>query len=165
MLKGVARLTKLQAKSYSRHAPLAYKSYLDIYHASPLERISLIKAGVHAQMAKIVITDLEISKLQGLEVLGLSPATVNRKIASDAFLAQDEGERVIGLAKLIGQVQAMVEESGEAEGFDAKAWLARWLSSPLPAFGGKRPIEFMDTMEGQALVSRTLEQLQTGAYA
>ena len=50
------------------------------------------------------------------------------------------------MAKLIGQVQAMIEESGDAEGFEAADWFARWLEGPLPAFGGQRPTELLDTM-------------------
>ncbi|MEO9190059.1 MAG: MbcA/ParS/Xre antitoxin family protein [Acetobacteraceae bacterium] len=43
--------------------------------------------------------------------------------------------------------------------------MSHWLNDPLPALGGARPIDLMDTMEGQTLVSTTLAQLQSGAYA
>nr|WP_295112575.1 antitoxin Xre/MbcA/ParS toxin-binding domain-containing protein [uncultured Caulobacter sp.] len=100
-----------------------------------------------------------------IQALGVSIATINRKAKNQAVLTKGESERVLGLAKLVGQVQAMVEESGDPEGFDAGAWTARWLSEPLPAFGGARPVDFLDTMEGQRLVSDTLAKLQSGAYA
>ena len=80
-------------------------------------------------------------------------------------MSRDDSERVIGAAKLIGQVQAMVEDSGDTVRFDAAAWMARWLQEPLPAFGGRRPIEFLDTIEGQALVGSALARMQSGAYA
>ena len=35
----------------------------------------------------------------------------------------------------------------------------------MPALGGERPVELMDTMEGQTLVSNLLAQMQSGAYA
>ena len=73
--------------------------------------------------------------------------------------------RMIGIAKLVAQLQAMVQESGNPEGFDAGAWISRWLEEPLPALGGMRPIDLMDTMEGQATVSTILAQMQSGAYA
>ena len=72
---------------------------------------------------------------------------------------------MLGLAKLVGQLEAMVEESGDPEGFDALGWLSDWLREPLPALGGNRPIGFLDTMEGQAVVSQALAQMQSGAYA
>ena len=72
---------------------------------------------------------------------------------------------MIGLAKLVGQLEAMVEESGNGTGFDAHAWISQWLSEPLPAFGGARPIDLIDTMEGQGMVASALAKLQSGAYA
>jgi putative toxin-antitoxin system antitoxin component (TIGR02293 family) len=80
-------------------------------------------------------------------------------------LSPGESERVIGFVKLVGHLAAIVQESGNPEGFDAAAWMSRWLNEPVPALGSARPIDLMDTMEGQALVSTTLGQLQSGAYA
>jgi putative toxin-antitoxin system antitoxin component (TIGR02293 family) len=95
----------------------------------------------------------------------LASATVNRKSRDQKPLSSDESSRVIGMARLVGQVQAMVEESGDPEGFDAATWVAEWLEQPLPALGGRRPAELMDTPEGQNLVSNLVARLQTGAYA
>ena len=140
-------------------------SYLAIYRASPLERIGMIKHGVRATEAKRIIAELAIGQGTVLKALKLSPATVNKKAKLDRTLSPGESERVIGFAKLVGQLQAVVQEFGNPEGFDAAAWMSRWLNDPVPALGGARPIDLMDTMEGQALVSTTLAQLQSGAYA
>ncbi len=43
----------------------------------------------------------------------------------------------------------MLKETGDRKDFDAGAWLARWLTESLPAFGGAPPGDLMDTMEGQ----------------
>jgi len=139
--------------------------FLKIYRAAPVERINVIKAGLSAAVAKAIIGHLSIGHGRGLEALKLSAATVNRKAAQNATLSSEDSERVVGMARLIGQAQAMVEESGDPAGFDAAAWTSRWLQEPLPAFGGARPIDFMDTMEGQAMVSQVLAQTQSGAYA
>ena len=69
------------------------------------------------------------------------------------------------MVRLVGQVEAMIQESGDPAGFDATSWMSRWLQEPLPSLGGARPIDLMDTMEGQALVSTALAQAQSGAYA
>ena len=90
---------------------------------------------------------------------------MNRKSRDQKRLSSDESSRVIGMARLVGQVQAMVEESGDPEGFDAAPWVAQWLEQPLPALGGRRPAELMDTPEGESLVSNLVARLQTGAYA
>ncbi|WP_309228748.1 MbcA/ParS/Xre antitoxin family protein [Roseomonas sp. KE2513] len=67
--------------------------------------------------------------------------------------------------RLLHQVQAMVRESGDPVGFDAAAWLSRWLSAPLPALGGARPIDLLNTAEGEAQVSNILARMQSGAYS
>lgn len=68
-------------------------------------------------------------------------------------------------AKLAEQLAALVQESGNPEGFDAAAWISRWLNDPVPALGGARPIDLMGTAEGRSQVSMTLAQMQGGAYA
>jgi putative toxin-antitoxin system antitoxin component (TIGR02293 family) len=136
-----------------------------VYRASPFERISLIRKGISASKAKRLFGDLCIGQGVGFKALKLSPATVNKKAQKGGILSRGESERVIGFAKLVGQLEAIIEESGDRAGFDAGAWLARWLTEPLPAFGGVRPADLMDTMEGHALVSSALAKLQSGAYA
>ena len=147
-----------------RRPPTAL-SYLTVYRASPLERIDMIKRGVRATDAKHVIADLAIAQSAALKALNLSQATVNKKAKHGQTLSPDESERIIGLARLVGQLEAIVQESGNAQGFDAMAWMSRWLNEPLAALGGVRPIDLMDTMEGQGVVSTALARVQSGAYA
>jgi putative toxin-antitoxin system antitoxin component (TIGR02293 family) len=139
-------------------------SYLKVYRASPLDRISWIKKGIPAAEAKRLFVDLPIGQGVGFKALNLPIATVNRKAKQGDLLSREESERVVGFAKLVGQVEAMIEESGNPTDFDARAWMARWLTEPLPAFGGARPADLIDTMEGQSLVSSALAMLQSGAY-
>lgn len=75
-----------------------------------------------------------------------------------------EKARASGIASLIAQVQIMVEDSGNPEGFDAATWVGRWIDRPLPALGGQRPAELMDTPDGRALVSNIVACMQSGAY-
>ena len=140
-------------------------SYLGVYRASPFERIEMIKGGILAAEVKRVFAALAIGQGAGFRALGLSPATVNKKAKQEQILSRGETERVIGIVKLVGQLESMLQESGNPQGFDAPAWMARWLKEPLPAFGGVRPVDLIDTMEGQALVSAALTQMQSGAYA
>lgn len=139
--------------------------YLDIFRASPEDRIHMIRKGVLARNAKRMISDLHFDQQALLGALNLKTATVNRKAARGEALSADESERVIGIARLVGQLQAIVEESGDPDGFDAPLWLSQWLREPLPALGGIQPISLLDTMEGQALVADTLAKVQSGAFA
>ena len=140
-------------------------SFIELFRATPLERIEMIKRGVPAQEAKRFFETLTLGQGAALKALNLSPATINKKAKQGASLSPEESERVIGCARLLGQLEAMMEESGDARAFDAPAGLAAWLTEPLPALGGTRPADLMDTMEGQGLVSSALAKLQSGAYA
>ncbi len=152
------RMTAGQADT----APLGY---LDLYRAEPTDRIRMVKEGISAWVAKRLVTDLYVEQQTLFSALNLSTATVNRKAIRREALASNEGERVLGVAKLVGQLQAILEESGDPKGFDARAWISSWLREPLPALGGARPLDMLDTMEGQALVSDALARIQSGAYA
>jgi putative toxin-antitoxin system antitoxin component (TIGR02293 family) len=140
-------------------------SYITVYRASPLERIDMIRRGIPASEAKRLFAELPIGQGAGFKALNLSTATVNKKAKQGAMLSPEESERIVGFAKLVGQLEAMIQDSGDPTNFDARAWMARWLAEPLPAFGGARPADLMDTMEGQGLVSGALAKIQSGAYA
>jgi putative toxin-antitoxin system antitoxin component (TIGR02293 family) len=156
---------RARAAAHKRGHGLPELNYKRIFQAGPIERIEMVKAGLPAAQAKRIIADLRMSTNMAGSLAHVPISTLNRKVKNEEILTPDVSERFLGLAKLIGQVQTMVEESGASEGFDAKTWTARWLNEPLPAFGGIAPVELMDTMEGQALVSATLARMQSGAYA
>jgi len=139
--------------------------YIGVYRASPQARVNMIRRGVLAREAKRIIGDLHFDQQALLGALNLKTATINRKAARGEALSADESERVLGIASLVGQVQAIVEESGDPDGFDAAMWLSAWLVEPLAALGGERPLALLDTMAGQALVAATLAKAQSGAFA
>jgi len=147
----------------THHAPAL--SYLTVYRASPLERIDMIRRGILASDAKRLFAELPIGQGAGFKALNLSTATVNKKARQGDTLSPVESERIVGFAKLVGQLEAMIQDSGDPAHFDTRTWMARWLTEPLPAFGGARPADLMDTMEGQGLISVALAQIQSGAYA
>ncbi len=139
--------------------------FVGLYRADALERIEWARTGVMARDLAAIGRRMGLSNERLYGLLGLPRSTTDRKVREDRSLSRDEGERLIGLARLIGQVEAIVAESGEPAGFDAPSWLAGWLEQPLPALGGRTPGEFIDTAEGQALVGDMLGRIQTGAYA
>jgi putative toxin-antitoxin system antitoxin component (TIGR02293 family) len=139
--------------------------YGTLYRTPVMERILLITNGVPAAEAKRWLEITTLGRNTTLKALDLPIATFNKKVKANAKLSPAESERVIGFARLVGQIEAMLEEAGGPPDFDARAWLARWLTEPLPALGNAKPIDFMNTMEGQNLVSQKLTQIASGAYA
>lgn len=139
--------------------------YRHIFRSTPMDRVMIAKAGVSAVDAKSLFAALAIPSGALYDALQLSVSTLNRKAKTAERLPVDESERIVGLARLVGQVEVMVGESGNPDQFDAAAWTARWLTEPVAALGGMRPMDLMDTMEGQSMVSDTLARMQSGAYA
>jgi len=161
--KSKARFAK-GGRSFSWFKPTE-EGFVTLYKAPVLTQVEWVKSGLGARDAKVILRQLRVPQGDALNALHIPVATVNRKARTNAPLSAAEGERVLGFGRLLGQLQTMVRESGNPEGFDASAWLSAWMSAPVPALGGARPLDLMDTMTGQALVSQVLAQMQSGAYA
>ena len=141
------------------------RTYLGYYEASNVDRIGIVKAGLPARLLTTLADDMHVTRERLYRWLGIARATANRKVKADEVLSQDESERALGIARLVGLVEKIVAESGEPVGFDAAQWTAAWLEGPNNALGGKTPGDFMDTADGRALVAGLVAQMQSGAYA
>lgn len=80
-------------------------------------------------------------------------------------MAKNQSKRVQAEAELLRVLEQMIQESGNAEGFDARAWLKRWLSLPHPALNGATPKSYLGDDEGRRVVNGLLVKMQSGAYA
>jgi putative toxin-antitoxin system antitoxin component (TIGR02293 family) len=136
-----------------------------VFLAAPHDRIATIKRGIPAAHIGVLAVRMAMPKEFLIDTLRLSRATLSRRVREKKPLSQDESERVLGVDYLIGQVENMVAESGTPAGFDAAKWVSAWLNTPLPALENKKPSVYMDTVEGQKLVSNILAMAQSGAYA
>lgn len=139
--------------------------YILLFELSLFDDARVVKCGMRPWVVKSLAADLKIETSRLIDHLAIPRSTYNRKFKDRSALNVTESERVLGVAKLVGQVQAMVEGNEDAAGFDAAAWVGNWLESPLPAIGNSKPIDLMDTSPGQELVSQLLQQMQSGAYA
>ena len=157
---GPAKLRSAKSSRAAQHLQL-----VELFRADPMDRVTLVKAGVPAADFVVLASNMNMAKERLASTLGLARATVDRKIRDNKMLSPDESSRVLGMASLVGQVQSLVSESGQTQDFDAGEWVSNWLEQPMPALGGRRPAELMDTPEGQGIVSRLVAQMQSGAYA
>jgi len=151
---------KLLRDVLGRRTPFA-----TLYSVDPIERVAIVKEGLPAEVLTVLAEDMSISKEQLYATIGVARATVDRKIREQSVLSLDESERVMGIAKLVNQVDTIVRSSGNPAGFDPAKWVSAWLDRPQAALGGKRPAELMDTSEGRGIVSGLIAQMQSGAYA
>ncbi len=157
--------TKGRPASKATKAAATTMNFVQVFRADAMERVELVKRGIPATVVDAMAKRMAMPKERLALMLGLARATIDRKVREGKPLSIDESSRVLGMARLVGQVQAMVEDSGNPEGFNAAEWLARWLERPLPALGGQRPAELMDTPDGQGLVSNLVARMQSGAYS
>jgi putative toxin-antitoxin system antitoxin component (TIGR02293 family) len=161
------RATHVAVKSDVKllHAWSNHNQALRLFHTSVVNRVNIVKDGVPALYVTVLTACMGMPKDKFYRTIGLMRPTVDRKVRASKLLNQDESERVMGIARLVGQAQSVVRDSGGSEGFDAARWVAAWLDRPLPALGGRRPGEFMDTADGRTLVADLLAQQQSSAYA
>ncbi|MDY0071940.1 MAG: DUF2384 domain-containing protein [Thauera sp.] len=136
-----------------------------VSQADPEQRIEMLRAGFPADIVTELASSMRWSRDHTLAVTRVKRSTAMRKIKDKARLATDESERILAVIDLIGQVERMIERSGNPDDFDAAAWLADWLESANPSLGGKHPADYLDTNEGIGIVRRLLAQMESGAYA
>jgi len=136
-----------------------------VFSMPAIDRVAVAKSGVPAWAVWRLADVTGETKELMVDWLGLSRATVDRKVRTKKVLSVPESERVLGFIKLVGQVQEMVKESGNPEGFDAAKWVGEWLEKPMPALGGRPPGEFMNTVTGQEVVAGLLEKARSGVFA
>ena len=156
-------IKKLAGTSHVRAGMLAYAK--NLYQASTAEYVGVIRGKVPAIYVDQIADVTSVPKERLVRILDLRRATIARKIREGEMLSTDQSERVLGLERLIGQVAVMVGDSGDSTGFDAARWVGDWLEQPIPALGGAKPADYMDTIKGQELVSRLLAQSQAGVFA
>ncbi|MEW6206042.1 MAG: MbcA/ParS/Xre antitoxin family protein [Pseudomonadota bacterium] len=94
------------------------------------------------------------------------PLSLVYSVKSKGSLGQKKSlsNQIIGIHLLIGQVQNLVEESGDPVGFDAAKWLGEWAFSANDALGGQRPADYFDTVVGQEVVADLLAAIRHGNY-
>ena len=159
-----AHAVRERGATYCLGAPAAGQG--DAFGLSALERVRLVKQGVPARTVQEMSVAMGLPREQLMRAVGLARSTVERKIAARARLSEGESEKLVGLSRLIGQVDAMVRASGQAPaGFNAARWFAGWMAQPVAALGGLCPQELLDTADGREALATLLLQMQSGVYA
>lgn len=135
-----------------------------IYSAQPLEKIEVIKAGVAPAALGVIADAMGARHEVVVRKLGIPKSTWARKRQQHSPLEKGASELVMGLATLIGQVESMLGEQAAPNGIEAGKWFYKWAEDPIPALGGKAPVELLDTKEGQQVVATLLGAIGAGTY-
>lgn len=134
--------------------------------ATPMELVRLERQGVQGTFIKDLSKSMDLASSRVFSILGVPKATAEKKAAAGELVTGRGGQSAIGMIKLLGMAQDLVDDSAatEAKGFDAAKWLGLWIETPQPALGGLKPADLIDTPTGVSIVARVLGSIQSGAY-
>lgn len=138
--------------------------YMEANKSSPNQPVSLSKRGASAKALKRLAKDMAVSENSLAGMLEIPYHSADFRSRRLKPLSTEQESLLLGIVSLIGQVQTMVLESGNPDGFHAAVWTARWLERPLPALGWQKPAQLMSTRAGQAHISSIIACMQSGAY-
>ncbi len=142
-----------------------WSRFATAFLATPVERFEIIQRGIPAGDVGEIAGLMNLPRERLYSILSFPSSTVKRKAANKEVLTPEMSARLLGVEKLIGQVEVMIEESGDPTGFDAAKWVARWIETPTAALGGKTPATYLVNEEGFGIVSNLLARMQSGGYA
>lgn len=171
------RTTSKSAKSVATAAAsgmvLAYKRSLgvdayirEVNEATPVKRVEMERQGVAGTFITDLSKRMELPSSRVFAMLRIPPATAARKSVAGAVVDGRAGLAAIGMIKLLGIAQDIVQDStaAEAQGFDTVKWLGQWIERPQAALGGRTSSEYLDTPTGVEIVAQLLGAMRSGAY-
>ncbi len=137
-------------------------SYVELYQMSQFDYLQRVIDGVSSQAIPDLVFDMGVSQTLICKMLGLSPSTISRKVSAGQRLSTTEGEIILGIGKLIGQIQVILEECGDPERFNPATWLSSWVLTPLPALQGEKPEKYLGSINGQQFLSTIIAKAING---
>ena len=134
--------------------------------ATPMQLVDVERNGVGGRLLKDIALTMNIPASRFFSMIGVPKATAEKKASGNQAIAGAAGQAALGVVRLLGIAESMVENSTaeEARQFDAGKWLGQWIERPQPALGGKKPADLLDTPTGVEVVARVLGAMESGAY-
>ena len=115
-------------------------------------RIKLIRTGVQANVLVFASEYFDMPRAQFVKIMGMSPATAERKIKSRSLLGPIESERLERLAIIEDQAEKVFGDAGKAK---------NWLTQKNLALGDT-PLSMLDTETGAREVRKALGAIAYG---
>lgn len=115
-------------------------------------RIKLIRTGVQANVLVFASEYFGMPRAQFVKIMGMSPATAERKIKSRSLLGPIESERLERLAIIENQAEKVFGDAGKAK---------NWLTQKNLALGDT-PLSMLDTETGAGEVRKVLGSIAYG---
>ena len=116
---------------------------------------ALVKEGISTGLLRKLAERLRLTLEELAATLHLTTRTLHRRMQAGR-LSLDESERLLALTKITAQ-------ASEILGSEAKA--VHWLKSPVPALGGRTPLESAETQMGLREVEDVLTRIEDVVYS
>ncbi|CAN5452725.1 DUF2384 domain-containing protein [soil metagenome] len=120
----------------------------------PLEQIETIRNGIATQVFDQLAIAVGVGKEALARTLNINAQTLRKR--KSRVLSPEEAEKSLRVARIFAFATEVLESEEEAR---------RWLSDSVPALGGKRPLELLDTDVGAQQVTNLLGCVKWGIYA
>jgi putative toxin-antitoxin system antitoxin component (TIGR02293 family) len=122
---------------------------------TPAKLIQSLKTGLPIAELDDLRTSLDISIERLVPMLGISKATLHRRMTTGR-LDSAESDRVVRFAKLMGKAIEVMESPENAR---------KWLSANQVGLGGAIPLEYAETEVGAREVENLLGRIEYGVYS
>lgn len=135
----------------TRHGP---QNVAALATLSPLEQIETIRKGVATQLFDQLATALGVGKEALARKLNINAQTLRKR--KSRVLSPEEAEKSLRAARVFKFATEVLGSEDDAR---------QWLNDTIPALGGKRPIDLLDTDVGAHEVTNLLGCIKWDMYA
>lgn len=123
-----------------------------VVHVGATERINRIRQGIAAKNIVHVSEHFKVSRDMIGNIIGIAPATMNRKIKSQSILSPSESEKL----ERIAEIEAEAEDVF-GDGDKARNWMLKYNTAL-----GSAPLSLLDTELGTVEVRKVLNAIAYG---
>lgn len=149
------RETKSVAKALPVAALGAYRfiSLLGIHQRNPLTITRLVNRGLAIDALESFQRKTKLSTTDLAEVVAIKTRTLHRR-KKEGRLEPQESDRLVRFSRVFGKALELFEGDSDVA--------RRWLSTPLEALGGERPLALAKTDVGAREVEALIDRLEQG---
>ena len=119
-----------------------------------LAQVETIRQGIATQVFEQIATAIGIGKETLARKLNINAQTLRKR--RSRILSADEAEKSLRVARVFAQASEVLGSEDKAR---------QWLNDQIPALGGKRPLDLLDTDVGTQEVVNLLHCIKWGMYA
>ena len=128
---------------------------LDIGTYSQSELIASIRAGFPLELFKRTAKQLTMTEKQLAALTDITTSTLTRR-KKEGRLTKDESEKLFRIIRVFNRAVDVFGSTDSA---------VSWLTRPLPALSGVRPLDYIDTDIGTIEVENVLGRIEHGVFS